>query len=110
MLSNYLFWLAVALLSWSGFCINTSVSGFNGTKQGLKNVIQWVGLLGFLTGVIRTIMLCIHFNWLWLLGIIIGFFVVIGVISAIIRGFTAIIISCLGIIGIPTLWWFGGAF
>lgn len=110
MISNYLFWLAIILLSWSGFCINTSVNNFNGTKQTLKNVVQWVGFAGLVAGLIRTIMLCIHFNWWWLLGITIGFFIIIGAISALFRGFAAIIVSAIGIVAIPILWWVGGLF
>ncbi len=110
MLSNHLFWLVIILLSWSGFCLNTSINNFNGTKQTMKNIVQWVGVAGMLAGIIRTIMLCLHFNWWWLLGIIVGFIVVIGVLSAIIRGYAAFIISIIGIIGIPVLWWLGGGF
>lgn len=110
MLSNHLFWLVVLLLSWSGFCLNTSVSCFNGTQNALKNIFQWLGMVGMLAGLIRTIMLCLNFNWWWLLGIIIGFFVAIGILSALIRGNAAIIVSSIGIIGIPVLWWFGGMF
>jgi len=110
MLSNHLFWLAIGLLSWSGFCLNTSVNGFNGTKDTLRNIIQWVGIAGIIAGLLRTIMLCVHFDWWWLLGIIIGFFVVIGILSALIRNLAAIVTSCIGIIGIPVLWWMGGMF
>lgn len=40
MLSNHLFWLAVALLVWSGFNINTAV-GFKGSSVITKKLIQW---------------------------------------------------------------------
>lgn len=110
MLSNHLFWLATSLLSWSGFCLNTSVNNFNGRKSTLKNIVQWVGMAGMLAGFARTIMLCIHFDWWWLLGIALGFFIVIGILAALIRGFAAIIVSSIGIVGIPVLWWIGGLF
>lgn len=110
MLLNHLFWLVIVLLSWSGFCLNTSVSGFNGTKDTLKNIIQWVGIAGMIAGLVRTIILCIHFDWWWLLGVIVGFFVIIGILSSLIKGSAAKVVSCLGIIGIPVLWWIGGIF
>lgn len=109
MLSNHLFWLAIALLVWSGFNLNVSMN-FQGASNVMKNIIQWVGVLGLIAGLIHTIMLCIHFNWWWLLGIIVGFFVLIGVISALIRGGLATIVGVLGIIGIPIVWWLGGMF
>lgn len=110
MFSNHLFWLAIGLLSWSGFCLNASFSVFNGAKDTMRNIVQWVGIAGMIAGIIRTIMLCIHFDWWWLLGIVIGFFVVIGALSALIRGSIAVIFSCIGLIGIPVIWWIGGIF
>ncbi|MDR2995563.1 MAG: hypothetical protein LBV11_17430 [Bacillus cereus] len=110
MFTNYLFWLAIALLSWSGFCIEASVNNFNGTKQIPKIIVQWIGMAGILAGIVRSIMLCIHFDWWWVIGIVIASFIVMAALSLFIRNFAAIIVSYIGIIGIPIVWWFGGLF
>jgi len=109
MLSNHLFWLAVAMLVWSGFNINTAV-GFKGSSVITKNVIQWVGVIGIIVGLIRVVSLSIHFNWWWMLGVIIAFFIIIGIISSLIKGVSATIVSILGVLGIPIIWWIGGMF
>ena len=109
MLSNHLFWLAITLLTWSGFNINTSIN-FRGSSRITKNIIQWVGVFGIVAGLIRIITLSIHFNWWWMLGIAVGFFIAIGILSALFKGLTAVIISVIGIIGIPMVWWVGGLF
>lgn len=110
MITNFFFWVTILLLTWSAFSLNTSVNNFNGRKSTLKNIVQWVGMAGMLAGLIRTIMLCIHFDWWWLLGISLGFFIIIGIMAALIRGFAAIVVSSIGIVGIPVLWWIGGLF
>lgn len=109
MLSNHLFWLAIALLTWSGFNINTAVN-FKGSSVITQNIIQWIGIIGIIAGLIRAVSLSIHFNWWWLVGIVVGFFVAIGILSALFKGLTAVIISVTGIVGIPSVWWMGGMF
>lgn len=109
MLTNKLFWLAVVLLTWSGFNINTAVN-FKGSSVLTKNLIQWIGVAGLIAGLIRIISLSMHFNWWWLVGTVVGFFIAIGIISALIRGVSSVIVSLIGIIGIPVVWWIGGMF
>ena len=108
MLSNHLFWLAVVLLSWSAFSLN-SAENFKGSSI-TQNILRWIGFGGMIAGIIRVVVLSITFNWWWLLAIAFGSFVIIGVVSALIRGFPAVILSLLGIIGIPVVWWMGGKF
>lgn len=109
MLSNHLFWLAVALLVWSGFNINTAV-GFKGSSVITKKLIQWAGVLGIIAGLIRVVSLSIYFDWWWLPGIIIAFFIIIGIVLALLKGVSAIVFSILGLLGIPIIWWIGGVF
>ena len=109
MFGNSLFWLCIALLSWSGFCVNTAVS-FNGTNDGLKKVLELFGTSGMIVGLVRVVTLSIHFDWWWAIGILVGFFVIMGALAVLIRGVFAVGLSVLGIIGIPIVWWIGGLF
>lgn len=99
----------VILLSWSNFNL-TFAKNFKGSNVMGKNIIEWVGIGGIFFGIIRTITLCIHFNWWWLLGIALAYFIVSGLLSVIFRGFSSVVLSLSGVIGIPIIWWLGGLF
>jgi len=109
MFSNHLFWLAIGLLTWSGFSIVAS-NNFKGSSNVVRNIMMWLGFVGLIAGLIRMITLSIHFNWWWFLGIGVGFFVFVGILSSLIRGNLSTLFSMLGVIGIPVIWWIGGVF
>lgn len=72
---------------------------------------MYSGFGGLIWGIVRAITLSVAFSWWWLLGIAVGWFFVHGFMATIIKDrMTSVIISMVGVIALPFIWWFGGRF
>ena len=109
MITNYLFWVNVALGVWSVLCSHAA-NVFNGSSQRAKDSLMYLSMAGIAASIIRIVTLSIHFDWWWSISII-GAALIIGpAMFGLISNRLATLLGVAGFVAIPVLWYIGGIF